>query len=72
MRISGELPIHLTGTQEKILNTLRGFGLDFETLFEAFGGKLAHWQDYITDYGKCYFLLWWTLRVIIKIRMSAE
>ena len=26
-------------------------GLDFERLYEAFGGKLAHWQDYITDYG---------------------
>ncbi|KAI0753286.1 hypothetical protein C8Q80DRAFT_1097732 [Daedaleopsis nitida] len=25
-------------------------GLDFEKLYEAFGGKLAHWQDYITDY----------------------
>ncbi|KAI0088232.1 hypothetical protein BDY19DRAFT_891595 [Irpex rosettiformis] len=25
-------------------------GLDFERLYEAFGGKLAHWQDYITDY----------------------
>ncbi|KAF8639207.1 hypothetical protein AX17_001693 [Amanita inopinata Kibby_2008] len=25
-------------------------GLDFEQLFEAFGGKLAHWNDYITDY----------------------
>ncbi|KAF9045485.1 hypothetical protein BJ165DRAFT_1528347 [Panaeolus papilionaceus] len=25
-------------------------GLDFETIYEAFGGKLAHWQDYITDY----------------------
>ncbi|KAF9467176.1 hypothetical protein BDZ94DRAFT_1186225 [Collybia nuda] len=25
-------------------------GLDFETLYDAFGGKLAHWNDYITDY----------------------
>lgn len=25
-------------------------GLHFENLYEAFGGKLAHWQDYITDY----------------------
>ncbi|KAI8989619.1 hypothetical protein BD414DRAFT_484704 [Trametes punicea] len=24
--------------------------LDFETLYDAFGGKLAHWQDYITDF----------------------
>ncbi|KAI0822418.1 hypothetical protein BC628DRAFT_1316714 [Trametes gibbosa] len=28
---------------------LRG-KLDFETLYDAFGGKLAHWQDYITDF----------------------
>lgn len=25
-------------------------GLDFEQLYEAFGGRLAHWKDYITDY----------------------
>uniref|UniRef100_A0A8H7XTK5 AAA+ ATPase domain-containing protein n=1 Tax=Psilocybe cubensis TaxID=181762 RepID=A0A8H7XTK5_PSICU len=25
-------------------------GLVFEVLFDAFGGKLAHWDDYITDY----------------------
>ncbi|THG99272.1 hypothetical protein EW026_g3059 [Hermanssonia centrifuga] len=25
-------------------------GLDFERLYDAFGGKVAHWQDYITDY----------------------
>ncbi|KAK0474960.1 hypothetical protein IW261DRAFT_1649065 [Armillaria novae-zelandiae] len=24
--------------------------LDFESLYEAFGGKFAHWQDYITDF----------------------
>ncbi|KIJ99668.1 hypothetical protein K443DRAFT_679783 [Laccaria amethystina LaAM-08-1] len=24
--------------------------LHFESLFEAFGGKLAHWHDYVTDY----------------------
>ncbi|KAF9049277.1 hypothetical protein BDZ89DRAFT_1006617 [Hymenopellis radicata] len=24
--------------------------LDFESLYEAFGGKFAHWHDYITDY----------------------
>ncbi|CCL99349.1 uncharacterized protein FIBRA_01367 [Fibroporia radiculosa] len=29
--------------------TLRS-GLEFERLYEAFGGKLAHWQDYVTDY----------------------
>ena len=26
-------------------------GLSFDQLWDAFGGKLAHWQDYITDYG---------------------
>ena len=26
-------------------------GLDFERLYDAFGGKLAHWQDFVTDYG---------------------
>lgn len=26
-------------------------GLNFEHLYDAFGGKLAHWHDYITDYG---------------------
>ncbi|TCD61376.1 hypothetical protein EIP91_008545 [Steccherinum ochraceum] len=25
-------------------------GLDFEALYDAFGGKLAHWQDYVQDY----------------------
>ncbi|KAF9070138.1 hypothetical protein BDP27DRAFT_1221257 [Rhodocollybia butyracea] len=25
-------------------------GLDFEILFDAFGGKLVHWQDFVTDY----------------------
>lgn len=29
-------------------------GLDFESLYEVFGGKLAHWNDYITDYGKLF------------------
>ncbi|KAI0325723.1 hypothetical protein GY45DRAFT_1260342 [Cubamyces sp. BRFM 1775] len=28
---------------------LRG-KLDFETLYDAFGGKLAHWQDFVTDF----------------------
>ena len=27
-------------------------GLKFEVLYEAFGGKLAHWRDYVTDYGE--------------------
>ncbi|KAI9056297.1 hypothetical protein FKP32DRAFT_1599023 [Trametes sanguinea] len=39
--------------RERILpsvpENLRG-KLDFETLYDAFGGKLAHWQDYITDF----------------------
>lgn len=30
---------------------LRG-GLIFHQLYDAFGGKLAHWQDYVTDYGE--------------------
>ncbi|KAF7968000.1 hypothetical protein HWV62_32198 [Athelia sp. TMB] len=25
-------------------------GLSFDELWDAFGGKLAHWQDYVTDY----------------------
>lgn len=40
---------------EKIVPTLDRrtiAGLNFERLYEAFGGKLAHWQDYITDYGQ--------------------
>ena len=32
-------------------------GLDFEVLFDTFGGKLAHWQDYIAEYGKPRLLL---------------
>ena len=24
--------------------------VNFENIYEAFGGKLAHWHDYITDY----------------------
>ncbi|KAJ7291267.1 hypothetical protein C8J57DRAFT_1272083 [Mycena rebaudengoi] len=33
----------------KIPNRLR-VGLNFERLYDAFGGKLAHWHDYCTDY----------------------
>jgi hypothetical protein len=29
-------------------------GLHFESLYETFGGKLVHWQDYVTDYGRCF------------------
>ena len=28
--------------------------LVFEQLYEAFGGKLAHWQDFITDFGQSH------------------
>ena len=24
--------------------------LDFEKIFEVLGGKLAHWQDYVSDF----------------------
>jgi hypothetical protein len=27
-------------------------GLEFEELYSYFGGKLVHWNDYITDYGR--------------------
>jgi hypothetical protein len=27
-------------------------GLEFERLHEAFGGRLVHIQDYVTDYGE--------------------
>lgn len=33
-----------------IPETMRN-GLDFDTLYDAFGGKLVHWTDYATDYG---------------------
>lgn len=33
----------------RVPETLR-HALSFELLYEAFGGKLAHWQDYIDDY----------------------
>lgn len=26
--------------------------LSFDVLYEAFGGKLAHWQDYVNEYGE--------------------
>lgn len=26
--------------------------LDFENLYDAFGGKLVHMADYVTDFGK--------------------
>ncbi|KAG1737469.1 uncharacterized protein EDB91DRAFT_477547 [Suillus paluster] len=31
-------------------------GLSFDVLYDAFGGKLAHWQDYINDYGMLLLL----------------
>ena len=24
--------------------------LDFEAIYDAFGGKLVHWADYVTDF----------------------
>ncbi|KAI0357825.1 hypothetical protein OH77DRAFT_1398212 [Trametes cingulata] len=51
----GDYPKHETRRffRERILpsvpENLRS-KLDFETLYDAFGGKLAHWQDYITDF----------------------
>lgn len=30
--------------------------LDFEKLYDAFGGKLAHWQDFIADYSKYHLI----------------
>jgi hypothetical protein len=29
-------------------------GLDFEMFYDAFGGKLAHWCDYIMDFGASF------------------
>jgi hypothetical protein len=29
--------------------------LDFERLYDAFGGKIAHWQDYTADFGECTY-----------------
>ncbi|KAI0037074.1 hypothetical protein K488DRAFT_39841 [Vararia minispora EC-137] len=37
----------------RVPETQRG-SLDFERLYEAFGGRLVHWQDFITDYGTVY------------------
>jgi len=28
--------------------------IDFESLFEAFGGRIAHWTDFMTDYSMSY------------------
>lgn len=33
------------------LRITKGRELDFERLFGAFGGKLAHWADFVADYG---------------------
>ncbi|PPQ77918.1 hypothetical protein CVT25_015393 [Psilocybe cyanescens] len=35
----------------RVPESIRG-GLNFEALYDAFGGKLAHWHDYVTDYVK--------------------
>ena len=31
--------------------------LSFDELYTCFGGKLAHWSDYITDYGMWLHIL---------------
>ena len=36
----------------RVPERIRG-SLNFEVLYDALGGKLAHWHDYITDYGSC-------------------
>ncbi|KAF8960879.1 hypothetical protein BDZ97DRAFT_1831239 [Flammula alnicola] len=33
----------------RVPERIRG-GLNFDHLYDAFGGKLAHWHDYVTDY----------------------
>jgi hypothetical protein len=41
--------------EEKVLPRVPerlGNGLEFERLYEAFGGRLVHIQDYVTDYGE--------------------
>lgn len=36
---------------ERLLEHLQGdLGLDFEEVYEVFGGKLAHLADFITEY----------------------
>jgi len=35
----------------RVPERIRGH-LNFETLYDAFGGKLAHWHDFITDYSE--------------------
>ena len=37
----------------RVPERLRG-PLNFEVLYDAFGGKLAHWQDYITDFSSFF------------------
>lgn len=66
----------------RVPDRLRG-RLEFEGLYEAFGGKLAHWQDFITDFGtfsllgilgqnsRCLFSqLSWPNRYSIKLTLS--
>ncbi|KAJ7052793.1 hypothetical protein C8F01DRAFT_1169981 [Mycena amicta] len=38
-----------TNILDRVPHRLRA-RLDFERLYEAFGGKLAHWHDYVTDF----------------------
>lgn len=36
---------------EDVPEPLRSRLPSFEEIYSAFGGKLAHWQDYISDFG---------------------
>ena len=58
-------PFSVSGAHNVFLETIkRGEDDDFKNgtnttivlrLYEAFGGKLAHWQDFITDFGGSCF-----------------
>lgn len=41
-------------------------GLHFEEIFEAFGGKVAHWHDYITDYGELEYVRCFCRAILTK------
>ncbi|KDR77131.1 hypothetical protein GALMADRAFT_66299 [Galerina marginata CBS 339.88] len=47
----------------RVPERLRG-RLDFEVLYDAFGGKLAHWHDYITDYVD--------IKVVLAVKQSSH
>ncbi|KAF8062301.1 hypothetical protein FPV67DRAFT_1783190 [Lyophyllum atratum] len=50
----------------KVPERLRS-GLRFEVLYEAFGGKLAHWHDYVTDYSGFFYIFTFTLPNLPKL-----